>query len=426
VLESVAEEVGSLGHDPRLGVQVVRHTDVEEVEPRRKKPGSVRATNPMPPRETFFVTCAPGVEPLLLAEARSLKLPKLESQVGGLSFTGTMRDAWRANLWLRTGIRVLRRLARFPAPDEDALYRGVAEIEWEKLLAAEGTLVVDAQAKDSELTHTRYLEQRVKDAVVDRFRARTGVRPSVAKGDADLRIHLHLSRDRATVSADTSGDSLHKRGWRRYQGRAPLAETFAAAMVLASEWDRRAPLIDPFCGSGTILVEAALLAGGVAPGLFRGAFGFERWRDHDAAGWARMRDEAQSAIVFPPRLRILGRDEDPERVAGALENVEAAELAGRVEVEVGDACELDAKPGWNAWIVTNPPFGERVGADGDLARLYERFADVLRERCGGYRLALLSGNPWLTEVFELEGAAKAPLQNGSLECHLLTLEIPRS
>src|SRR5438105_4948511 len=203
-------------------------------------------------RAEFFVTCAPGIEPILHGEIRALKLSKVERQVGGVRFEGTSRDAWRANLELRTAVRVLRKLARFEARDESALYAGVASLDWSRFLRPDGRLRVDAHSKESALEHTLFVEQRTKDAIVDALRAQHGTRPSVDLEDPDLGVYVHLFRDRCTVLVDTSGDSLHKRGWRKFQGRAPLAETLAAAVVLASGWDRRAPLLDPFCGSGTI------------------------------------------------------------------------------------------------------------------------------------------------------------------------------
>ena len=187
---------------------------------------------------------------------------------------------------------MLRREARFECPSESAVDEGVGSVDWSAFIEPTGTLWVDAQTKDSVLDHSRYLQQRVKDVIVDQVRAADGTRPSVDRDTADVRVHLHLYRDRATLSVDTSGASLHRRGWRNSQGRAPLAETLAAACVLRSGWDRRGPLLDPFCGTGTLLVEGAMIAAGMAPGLSRERFGFETWRDHDAAGWASLRDEA--------------------------------------------------------------------------------------------------------------------------------------
>ena len=367
-------------------------------------------------RHTFFVTCAPGVEDALFAEARELDLPKLERQIGGVRFQGTRADAWRANLWLRTAVRVLQRLARFEARHADGMHEGASAIEWERWLAPDGFLWIDAQTRESALDHSRFIEQCVKDAICDRFRARTGVRPSVRREDPDLRVHVHVYKNRVTLSLDTSGDSLHKRGWRAAQGRAPLSETLAAAMVRFSDWNLRAPLVDPFCGSGTILVEAALAAANVAPGLFRPRFGFEGWLDHDERGFERMKDDARaSRRDLPRKLTLVGVDVNPERIEDARTNLAAVGFEDRVELDVGDAQEFSPRPGWNAWVLTNPPYGERVGEAAQVAALYAAFGARLAEHCSGYRLGLLAGTSELADALALPRLARKKLVHGGIE-----------
>jgi 23S rRNA (guanine2445-N2)-methyltransferase / 23S rRNA (guanine2069-N7)-methyltransferase len=375
-------------------------------------------------RETFFATCAPGLEPLLHGELAELRLAKLERQVGGVRFEGSLEDAWRANLWSRTAVRVLLRLARFEAANADALYAGAMDVAWGRFLRPDGTFRVDAQSNASILDHTLFVEQRVKDAVADSFRSLHGSRPSVDLEDPDLSIHVHLFRDRCTLSVDTSGDSLHKRGWRKFQGRAPLAETLAAGIVLLSGWDRRSPLVDPFCGSGTILIEAAWIAGGVAPGHLRRSFGFERWIGHQAERWRALVAASRARASWPARLVLEGSDSDAHAIEGARENLAAAGLEGRVRLEVRDVALFAPKRGWNAWIVTNPPYGERVGRDRDLDLVYRRFGALLRERCGGYHAAILSGNPALAQALGLEPERRTALKNGSIDCELLEIPLP--
>ncbi|MEQ8763727.1 MAG: THUMP domain-containing protein [Planctomycetota bacterium] len=368
----------------------------------------------------FFAMCAPGFEPVLHQELRSLRFGKIERQVGGVHFEGRFEEGMRANLWLRTAVRVLMRLDRFEARDADALYRGISEIDWSRYLRPTGSLVVQAHSKDSSLDHTLFIEQKTKDAIVDQFRERTGERPSIDKDRPDLGVFVHFYRDRCTLSVDMSGDSLHKRGWRRAQTRAPLSETLAAAVLQFSRWDRRSPLLDPFCGSGTLLIEAALLAGGYAPGRYRERFGFEAWPSHDEAAWRRLRDEARDAGELPPKLVLRGWDEDPMAVAAAKENVIAAGFEGRIEILRGEASRFAPRHGWNAWVVTNPPYGERIGAKGTtLGALYNQFGQQLREHCEGYHYALLSGNPKLSDSLGLTPDKVVPLQNGALECRLL-------
>jgi putative N6-adenine-specific DNA methylase len=372
--------------------------------------------------DTYFVTCAPGLEPTLHAEARALKLGRLERQVGGVRFEGTLADAWRANLWLRTAVRVLLRVARFEARDGDQLYRGAQSVDWSRFLRPDGSFVVDAQATESALDHTLFVAQRVKDAIADGFRASSGTRPSVSKDDADLGVHVHLFRDRCTLSVDTSGESLHKRGWRRYQGRAPLSETLAAALVLESGWDRRSPLVDPFCGSGTILIEAALIAANAPPGAFRDRFGFSHWPGHDESSWRALVARAREEARVPRKLVLRGSDASAEAIEGARENLESSGCSGRIELEVARAEDFVPLRGWNAWIVSNPPYGERVGTERDLAAIYRGLGDTLRERCAGYHAALLSGNPQLTRALRVTPQRVLSWKNGAIDCQCLLFD----
>jgi putative N6-adenine-specific DNA methylase len=390
-------------------------------------------------RHAFFATCAPGLEPTLYAEVRTLKLARAEQQVGGVYFEGTLEDAWRANLWLRTAIRVLLRVARFEAADERALYDGVQSIDWSRWLRADGSLRVSAQGSESALDHSRFVEQRAKDAIVDQFRASTGGRPDVEREEPDLALHVHLWRDRCTLSIDTSGRSLHKRGWRTFQGRAPMAETLAAALVDLSGWDGRAPLVDPFCGSGTLLIEAALKSSGAAVGAFGTPFGFERWIGHDAKAFERAKQAALGARQRPARRIFVGTDVDPASIAGARENAAAAGLGEQIRFEVADARDFAPQRGWNATVLSNPPYGQRVGerADDDgesaarpgdtsletLELLYRAFGAQLKKHCAGYAIHLLSGERRLSSALGLSPLRKLKLLNGALECRLLSFEI---
>ena len=380
----------------------------------------------MSSHEPLFATCAPGLEPLLHAEVKALRLPRSERQVGGVFFVGGELEIWRANLELRTAIRVLRRLARFACGDADTLYTRVRELPWERWLTPGGSLVVDAQSKDSQLSHTLFIQQRTKDAIVDRLVAVRGERPSVQRDGADMPVHVHLFGDRATVSLDSSGPSLHKRGWRVHQGRAPLAETLAAAVVELSGWNGRAPFVDPFAGSGTLLVEAGHRAMGRAPGLER-RFAFESWPEHDAKGWQALRDRARERVRMPRKLRLIGSDNDPERVREARENLAAAGVDAIAELSVCDAREVELRRGWNANLVSNLPYGIRIGG-GDaeeraLAAVMAGFGAHLREHCEGYGIALLSGNPRLSRALGLKASERIALLNGALPVELLRFEI---
>lgn len=375
-------------------------------------------------RFTFFATCAPGVEPLLHAEVKDLGVARVERQVGGVRFDGTMSDARRANLWLRTAVRVLRRESRFDAPSENALDAGVSAVDWSRFLQPDGVLWVDAQSKESALDHTQFVKQRIKDAIVDQVRSADGTRPVVDRENADVRVHLHLFRDRATLSVDTSGASLHRRGWRTAQGRAPLAENLAAAVVLSSGWNRRAPVIDPFCGTGTILVEAALIAWNAPPGATRQRFGFEAWADHDEDAWAREHADALAAVRPARKLRLVGQDLEPNRIEEAREHLAEhptlAPLAETATLEVADARAFEHRPGWNALVASNLPYGERVGDD--VEALHDAFGARLREHPGD-RVSLLTGSTRLAGLLRLSGYRSDRILNGGIECALVTAEI---
>jgi len=373
-------------------------------------------------RHEFFVTCAPGVEPVLFQEMKVLKFPKVECQVGGVYFKGTMEHAWLANLQLRTAIRVLRRLARFEVMDADDLYSGVRKVDWSPFLAGDGTFFVDAQTRESALDHSQFIAQRTKDGIADNFRKRERRRPSVAKERADLRVHVHVWRDRCTLAVDTSGDSLHKRGWRTYQGLAPMSETLAAAVLLLSQWDRKSPLIDPFCGSGTLLVEAALLARNIAPGLFR-SFGFQNWPEHRPYPYASFRKKIQDLGDLNKKLFLFGRDLEKKHITGAEANAESAGLGDLFQLSVGDALDFPFKKGWGAWVVSNLPYGHRVGEDKDLEKLHRDVGSKLRQEAAGYHLALLTGERRFAHAMGFHDWQEHTLRNGSLQCSLLTLDL---
>lgn len=372
-------------------------------------------------RYTYFAMCARGLEPVLHQEIKDLRFGKVERQTGGVRFEGTIGDGWKANLWLRTAGKVLLRLERFPAASSDSLHSGILRMPWEEWLAPEGTLRVDAQTTDSALDHSRFIEQRVKDAICDRFREREGVRPSVGGEDADLRVHLHLFRDRATVSVDMSGAPLRKRGWRVDRAQAPLAETLAAGLVLGSGWGGKSPLIDPFCGSGTILVEAGLIATNTAPGLGREIFGFERWPNHDARAYERQRAKAEAERRPLGKVQLVGADREPARVEETLANLEAAGLRG--QVEPGDARHFAPRAGWNGTVVSNLPYGKRVGSDAEVIPLHRDFGARLRENCSGYSVALLTAAGQLAGSLGIPNARRVPLANGGIECERVMADL---
>lgn len=358
----------------------------------------------------FFATAAKGTEPLLRDELSELGVPRVRADRGGVHFGAEPRDAYRACLWSRIAQRVLEPLAEFACPDEDALYEGVKSIDWQRVLDPQRTLAVRAACRSSRLTHTQYIAQRTKDAVVDQLRERLGARPSVDRAAPDVQLFVHLVKDRATVYLDYSGDSLHEHGFRERQGAAPIKETLAAALARYSGWDRASPLVDPMCGSGTLLLEAGLWAAQRAPGLARDSFGFERWADFDASAQSELRElraEAKAAEK-PLAFSLIGSDSDARALEAARANAEAAGL--RLNLRLSPV--TSAVPSSDAGgLLVNPPYGERLSRSSslndDLAALLRRF-----ER---YQRGLI-----VPRSFELAVRAERFLlvYNGAIECEL--------
>jgi putative N6-adenine-specific DNA methylase len=322
-------------------------------------------------------------------------------------------------LWSRVALRILLEVAAFDAPDGDALYEGARAVDWSEWLTARTTLAVRATCRSSRLTHSQFVAQKTKDAVVDRLRDRFGARPSVDRDDPDVLLAVHVARDRATLYLDVGGASLHERGWRARSGEAPLRETLAAAVVRLSGWDREQPLADPMCGAGTVAIEAAAWARRVAPGLARDRFGFERWASHgDAmrAATERLRAEARAAKL-PQGPRIVASDADARAVAMTRENARAAGVELAVERrEVRDLAPLEPA----GFVVTNPPYGERLEASDAL---YGDLGHALR-RLRGHTIALLAGAPAIARVMRRDADRWWILHNGPIECRLLVY-LPR-
>jgi 23S rRNA (guanine2445-N2)-methyltransferase / 23S rRNA (guanine2069-N7)-methyltransferase len=384
-------------------------------------------TDPSPRPARWFATCAKGLEYLLVDELAALGAHSPREALAGVHFEGDLGTAYRACLWSRLASRILMPLAEFDAPEDTALYHGVRTIDWASHLAPTGTLAVDANLFASQMAHERYAEQRVKDAIVDQLREAHGTRPSVDTDAPDVRINLAVKRDRATLSLDLSGAALHRRGWRQGQGAAPLKENLACAVLLRGGWPEvhRAggSLLDPMCGSGTLLIEGARMAGDVAPGLHRSYFGFLRWRGHDAALWDGLLAEArQRAAAGLAALRpvFFGYDADPEAIGIARRNALAAGVAEVVELDTRAVEALQPPPGAPpGLVVCNPPYDERLAAD---ASLYRSFGAALRRGFAGWRAAVLTGNEELGRALGLRVGKRYALYNGALKATLLRID----
>ena len=396
--------------------------------------------------ESFFATCPRNTEGLLLDELRALGAGDARETRAGAAFTGPLSLAYRTCLWSRIASRVLLRLGSFPIAVLDELYEAVHGMPWEDHLKVDGTLAVEATStiRQGPLgdVNTHFVEQRVKDAVVDRFRALKGLRPGVELARPDIRIAVHLSPAETVVSLDLSGEGLHRRGYRLEGGDAPLKENLAAAILVRAGWPAVAAqggaLLDPMCGSGTLLIEGALIAGDVAPGLLRQYYGFLGWEGFEPAVWQQLLAEArerrkEGLTRLPP---LFGADADARALGSARANARRAGLAGRIHLEVRHLAALEAPPidrrrpaGQAAagavpgLVVTNPPYGKRLGEVSELAVLYETLGQKLKESFSGWEAAVFTANPELSAHLGLRARRVNVLYNGPLAAKLLVFTI---
>ncbi|MCB1919225.1 MAG: bifunctional 23S rRNA (guanine(2069)-N(7))-methyltransferase RlmK/23S rRNA (guanine(2445)-N(2))-methyltransferase RlmL [Candidatus Competibacteraceae bacterium] len=380
--------------------------------------------------ETDFLATAPaGMEPLLVAELAEWGATGLKPVRGGIRFQGSLEAAYRACLWSRTASRVLLVLTELPVANAETLYASIHDLPWEEHLQPQGTLSVEFTGACPGIDHSHYGAQRVKDAVVDRFRERCGQRPSVDRRQPDLRIHVQLRNGQAMISLDLSGDSLHRRGYREATVTAPLKETLAAALLLKAGWPDIAitggALVDPLCGSGTLAIEAAWIAGDRAPGLLREHWGFSGWLGHIPALWNRLLTEAQerSAVGRSRIPLILASDHDPKAVRATLMNAGRAGVADYLRIERRDLADIEPLPGPPGLLIANAPYGERLGEQDELAALYALLGDRLKTRFSGWRAAVFTGNSELGKRMGLRAEKVHTFHNGPLECQLLRFQV---
>ena len=380
----------------------------------------------------FLATAPRGLADLLVRELTELGAEAVREQAGAVTFTGTLEAAYRACLESRLANRVLLEIVRFEAPDTEAFYRGARAVNWSAQLKPGATLACEFSGRHPTITHSHFGALKLKDAIVDAMREEGGgARPDIALERPGVRVHAHAHGSEITLSIDLSGESLHRRGYRTAAGEAPLKENVAAGVLVRSGWPQLAAagaqFLDPLCGSGTLVIEAALLAAECAPGLRRSYFGFLGWRGHDAAMWQRLRAQAQSRCraVPPTGQSICGRDRDPAAVRDAQANAERAGVGHWVRFEVGPLSQAqpDAEGAAAGLLCTNPPYGARL-EDLDAARqVHRELGEVLRERFQGWSAALLTGAPQLGMELGIRASRTHVLWNGAIECRLLRMTV---
>lgn len=365
----------------------------------------------------WVATCARGLEEILLGELRALDLADAGVDVGGVRFRGDFAAGMRANWRLRSANRVLLELASWPAPDDEALYDGARTLDhpW---LTPDRTFAIHATSSRSQVRDTRWVALKVKDGLVDGQRERFGRRASVERDWPDLALRVRLHGDRATLLLDTSGEPLDRRGYRTETTTAPLREQVAAAAILASGWDGRGPVVDPMCGSGTLLAEAAAIALGLPPNRLREVWAFEQLPGFDPAVFARVRAEP---IPAPgPDVELWGVDREPSVIAAATRNLEAAGLHGRTRLAVGDGFAFEPPPG-PGLLAVNPPWGQRL-TDTDIAA-WRRLGDLLKQRYRGWKAVVLAGGEGLGKHLGLRPARRLPVRSGPLDARILLFDL---
>jgi len=371
----------------------------------------------------FFATAPRGVDDLLGEELISFGAEGVRLSHLGASFSGGLDVAYRTCLESRLAGRVLLRLGSFPVESAEDLYRGCRAIAWEEHFSPEQTLAVDATGKAPGIKHSQFAALKVKDAVVDRFRDTCDQRPSVDIRNPDIRLRLHLEKSTGQIFLDLSGQSLHRRGYRAQGAQAPLKENLAAAILMRCGWPQlalgNAPLVDPMCGSGTLVIEAALMAAAVAPGLLREHFGFDAWQMHDRELWDSIRESASRKRLEPPAQPfLLGCDKNSAAVDAARSNAARAGISAWVDFRVQELSSLEPPSTESGLVVCNPPYGERLGDTPRLGELYAEFGQLLRSRFGGWSAGVLTGAPALARRLGVRAERINTLYNGAIECRL--------
>lgn len=364
-----------------------------------------------------------GLEDVLATELTRLGARNVETHNRAISFVGDQGFLYKANICLRTALRILVPIETFKVSDEKSLYDSIQSINWEDFIEVTDTIAIDTVLNSDLFTHSHYLSQKAKDAIVDQFYAKYDQRPSVDLDRPTLRIHLHIFQDTCTVALDSSGESLHKRGYRDKTNLAPLNEVLAAGMVLLSGWDKRSTFIDPMCGSGTILIEAALIANNIPPGYYREEYGFQRWRKFMAF------DEGLYTTIFEAAIdkitnheqKIIGCDISRNVAKKAKENVKLAKVEDIVSVQSCSLQELVVPPGRGV-VVMNPPYGERMVKD-NIEELYKSIGDTFKKNFSGYDCWVISSNSEAFKHVGLRPSRKIALFNGPLECRFMKFEM---
>ncbi|MEO1623749.1 MAG: THUMP domain-containing protein [Bacteroidota bacterium] len=362
-----------------------------------------------------------GLETVLSQELEQIGAQNIEVLKRAVAFEGDLEVLYRANLELRTALRILHPIKQFRAQNDNQLYNKAYKFNWSNYLSTQQTFAIDAVVNSDHFRHSKFAALRLKDAIVDQFRKHTNRRPTVDTRFPHVRFHLHISGDRITISLDSSGESLHKRGYRGRSLVAPINEVLAAGMVLLSGWQADCDFLDPMCGSGTIAIEAALFAHGMAPNLFRHDFGFQNWPDFDSALWSRVLQQAREKVrTF--QHNIMAYDKDFKAVRATEQNAEAAGLEGKIDIQRQRFEKLEAPSRLPCLLMTNPPYDERL-QQFDIGDFYQLMGDQFKQNFSGCEAWIISSNLAALKKVGLRPSSKTILFNGALECRLVQYQL---
>ena len=371
--------------------------------------------------DTYFAQIADGLEATGAVELAELGAISTRPVRRGIHFKADRAALYRINYCARLITRVLAPVKTFACPDADAIYRAARSIDWTHFFSLDQTFAVFASTAGSSVPHSQFAGLKLKDAVVDQFRDAFGRRPNVDSRSPHLWINLHVHKDRGTISIDTSGGSLHRRGYRTRSGDAPIQETVAAAMVRLCEWDGRVPLADPMCGSGTLVIEAVMAFCRIPAGSLRSSFGFQRLPDYDPKLWRTVKDAADQQIRKLPDRLIYASDIDPQAVSATRANCKMIPNARKVSTLKRDFSQIEQLE--NQIILCNPPYGIRMKGKGNLDDFYRRLGDFLKQRCNGSQAYIYFGNREMIKRIGLKPSWKKPLRNGGLDGRLVKYEM---
>ncbi len=372
-------------------------------------------------KNTILITCSKGIAPFLRDEITALGLPVSSELTAGIETNGTLEDAMRINLTVHTGQRVLYHLRSFRARNSEDLYREMVAIPWEEYFPRDGYICVASSVDNPSVKDTRFANLRGKDAVVDRFYKRFGSRPDSGPLKDQSVIFIYWKADRCSVYLDTSGEPLYRRGYRKIPLSAPMQETLAAAVILASRWKSTEHFINPMCGSGTLAIEAALMAAGRDPGGMRGNYGFMHLRGFDRTLWRTIKGMSERRERSTPG-RIIATDRNPRAVEAARDNAAAAGVAHLIEFDVCDFAGTPVPKGTGV-VVLNPEYGERMGDIGQLGDTYRKIGDYFKQKCAGYRGYVFTGNRALAKQVGLRAKTRTPFYNSTIECRLFGYDL---